>query len=57
MDGDPCEIAEPDCPLCTGDVPAEFVETITSASAAIGVEMGPDAFREWLKDEARLLES
>lgn len=46
------EIAEPDCPLCVGDHPADFVETITSASTAIGDEMSPDAFREWLMDEA-----
>lgn len=45
---------EPDCPLCSGDYPAEFADTITSTSAAIGVEMSPDAFREWLEDEARL---
>lgn len=45
------------CLLCSGDYPAEFVEAITSASAAIGVEMSPDAFREWLKGEARLPES
>lgn len=48
---------EPDCLLCSGDYPTEFVETISSASVAIGVEMSPDAFREWLKDEARLPES
>lgn len=45
------------CLLCSGDYLAEFVETITSASAAIGTEMSPDAFRKWLKDEARLPES
>jgi hypothetical protein len=33
--------------------PCDFVETITSASAAIGTEMSPDAFREWLMDETR----
>lgn len=47
------EIAEPDCQLCSGDLPADFVETITSASAMIGDEMSPDAFRAWLNDEAR----
>lgn len=41
------------CPLCSGDVPADFVETIASASAMIGDEMSPDAFREWLMYEAR----
>lgn len=40
-----------DCPLCSGDVPADFVETITSASATTGTEMSPEAFRTWLRDE------
>lgn len=39
------------CLLCSGDYPAEFVETITSALTAIGVEMSLDAFREWLMDQ------
>ena len=39
------------CLLCSGDYPVEFVEAITSASAAIGAEMSPEAFREWLMDE------
>lgn len=46
-----------DCPLCSGDVPADFVETITSASATTGTEMSPEAFRKWLMDEARHPES
>jgi hypothetical protein len=46
-DTDPC------CLLCSRDYPAEFVETITSASAAIGDEMSPEAFREWLMDDTR----
>ena len=41
------------CSLCSGDYPADFVETITSASESIGTEMSPDAFRTWLMDEAR----
>ena len=53
MDCNPGEIAEPDCPLCSGDVPADFVEAITTASAAIGAEMSPEAFREWLMEEVR----
>lgn len=44
---------EPDCLLCSGDNLAEFVKTITSASATASVRMSPDAFREWLMDEAR----
>lgn len=42
-----------DCPLCAGEVSKDFVETITAASASIGAEMTPDAFREWLMDESR----
>lgn len=41
------------CLLCSGDYPAEFVETITSASATTGTEMSPEAFREWLMDDTR----
>lgn len=41
------------CLLCSGYYPVEFVETITSASAMIGDEMSPGAFREWLMDEVR----
>lgn len=44
---------EPDCLLCSGDYPAEFIETITSSSATIGIEMSPEAFREWLMEEVR----
>lgn len=51
------EIRPEHCAFCSGDYPSEFVETITSASATIGVEMSPDAFREWLKNEARRPES
>lgn len=48
---------EPDCLLCSGDYPAGFVETISLASAAIGIEMSLNAFRAWLMDEARDPES
>lgn len=53
MGGDLSETVESDCPLCSGDVPADFVETIASASAIICDEMSPDAFREWFMDEIR----
>lgn len=39
------------CAFCSDDYPSEFVETITSASATIGNEMSPEAFRDWLMDD------
>lgn len=45
------------CPLCSGDITVDFVETMISASTAVSDEMSPEVFREWLKDEARLPES
>lgn len=47
------EIRPEHCAICSGDYPAEFIESITSASASIGTEMSPDAFREWLMDDTR----
>lgn len=45
------------CVFCSGDYPADFIETITSASATISTEMSPEAFREWLMGETRDPES
>lgn len=45
------------CAICSGEYPAAFVEAITSATAEIGYEMTPKAFRTWLMDEARDPES
>lgn len=42
---------EPDCLLCSGNYPAEFVTNIISASATATVRMSPEAFREWLMEE------
>lgn len=40
-------------PVCCGQLSPELVKTITSASEAIGAEMSPDTFREWLMDDTR----
>lgn len=41
------------CTLCSGDYPADFVESITSASATIGARVRAAAFRKWLMEEMR----
>lgn len=44
-----------DCPLCAGEVSADFAKTIAAAAAAAttSAEMTPSAFQAWLYDEAR----